>query len=112
MAGLATNAFLYMYAMIEVDKIRQVVNACPFNGYIVSKTCPNRLEDGGLGPDLGVATHAGLGRRDTGKCSFFNRCVAVAAIDSHAGNMMLVAEGDRLIERHIHLADVVDAVDV
>ena len=111
-AGLATDAFVNVYAMIEVDKIWKVVNASPFDGYIVAKTCANRFENGCFGPDLGVATHAGLGRRNTGKCSFFNRGVAVAAIDPHAGYMVLVAEGDGLIARYINLADVVDAVDV
>src|SRR3989338_4235505 len=70
----------------------------------------HRLERGRVRPDLRVAVHAGLGGRDTGEGALFNRGVAVAAVNPHAADVVLVAEGDGLGERDVRLGDVVGAV--
>ena len=112
MARLAADALVDMYVVLEVDKIRQVVDARPLQGGIISEARPHRLENSCLGPDLGMTAHAGFRRWDTGKRCFLHRRVAEAAVDTHAGYVMLVAEGRRLVFGHAHVIDVVDPIDV
>src|SRR5947208_230796 len=46
-----------------------------------------------------MATHAGLGRRHAREARFFDRGMAVAAVDAEPSNVVLVAERHRLPER-------------
>src|SRR5436305_4920692 len=72
--------------------------------------CPEavayRLQVSGGGPYLGVAIHAGFGRRDPGKTRFFDRGMTVTAVQPQAGHMMLVAERDWLVGRNMLSSDV------
>ena len=56
--------------------------------------------------------HAGLGGGDAGKGAYFDRGMAIAAVYAHAGNVVLMAEVDGLVNRHVDLIDKVDAVDI
>ena len=112
MTGLASNAFGDVNVVLEVDEIRQVVYSSPLERRVVAETRPDRFEYGRLGPDQGVTAHAGFRRGKARKGRFFYSGVAVAAIDTHTGHMVLVAEGDRLVLRHAHMADVVEPIDV
>lgn len=112
MTGLAADSPVDMYVVLEVDKIRQVVNARPLQGGIISEAGPHRLENSCLGPDFRVTGHAGFRRWDTGKRSFLHRRVAEAAVDTHAGYVVLMTEGRRLIFGHANVTDVVDPIDV
>src|SRR5262249_55646047 len=49
-------------------------------------------------PDLRMTGHAGFSRRKTSEGRFLDARVAIATIDSEAGNVMLMAERDRLGE--------------
>ena len=90
-----------MDAVVEVDKVRQVMHARPAQRLVLTEARANRLEVGTRIPDLGVAVDAGLGRRDARRRRDFNRRVAVAALDANAAGVMLVAELDRLLDESV-----------
>ena len=57
----AGDAFVHMGAVIEIDKVRQVMDAIPCDGLSAKKAVPDRLKHRGVFPDLRVARHARLG---------------------------------------------------
>ena len=97
-AGDAADALVHVDAVVEVHEIRQIVDADPGQGLVVAKTGPHRLQNGRVIPDLRVAVHARLGRGDVGEGGFLDRRVAIPAIESHAADVMGVAELDRLFD--------------
>jgi len=103
---LASNALVHVNSVIEVNEIRNVVDPDPFNGTIFAKTGAHRLERGTVCPHLLVAIHADLCRWNSGKGGSLYRCVAIAAVNAQATDMMLVAERNRLIARYELIADV------
>ena len=62
----ATDAFVDMDAVIEVDVVRQVVNTIPTQRLTISKTIPHWSQHGRLIPEFAMTVHANLGRRQTG----------------------------------------------
>src|SRR5690242_3816184 len=54
-----------------------------------------------IGPHLGMTTHAGVGGRDAGEEGFFDRIMAIAAINAEARDVVLMTEGNRLDQRHV-----------
>ena len=59
-----------------------------------------------------MAGHTGFSGRDPGKGAYLDSGVAIATVDSHAGNMVFMAEMNRLVNGHIDLIDEVSAVDI
>ena len=72
MAHLAGDSFCQVDAVVEVDEVRQVVDSNPFQRLACLIACPDRLKNLGVRPDLGVACHAGMCGRDTGKGGLFS----------------------------------------
>jgi len=101
MAGRAANAFCYVNAVVKVGKLRNVVNAFPFDGLVVAEAGPDGLKIRAVCPDLAVSVHTRLGRRQTGRRRRLNRGVTVAAIDTVIANVVLMAELDRLLLLHV-----------
>ena len=97
-AGRATDAFVQMDAVVEVNVIRQIVNADPFEGPAGLPALTHRLKDRRVFPNLRMARHANLRRRNAGEGGAFDRGVAVTAINSEAADMMLMAERHRLLD--------------
>ena len=97
-AGLAADALLHVDAVVEVDEVGQVVHARPLQRLVVAEAGAHRLEDRRVRPDLRVAVHAGLGRRDAGERRRLDRRVAVAAVDAVVEHVVLVAELHRLLD--------------
>ena len=62
-----SNAFIEMDAVVEIDKIRQVVDAAPFERFPGPPTGAHRLQHRAGVPDLGVAIHTGRGWGNIGK---------------------------------------------
>src|SRR6185437_3882814 len=60
----------------------------------------------GIRADLGMAVHAGLGGRNTGKAGIFNRGVAIAAIKPQSCGVMLMAERYGLLRRFMLPGDI------
>jgi hypothetical protein len=100
MAGFAAHALLHMDAVIEVDKIGKIVNSHPGDRLIGPIAGANHFQLRTVGPDLRVAIHTSLGRRDVGKPGIFDGGVTVAAIDTHGANMVRMAELDGLHAGH------------
>src|SRR5688572_22355292 len=98
MTGRAADSLLHVNAVVEVHEVRQIVHTRPFQGRVVAKTRPNRLENGGATPDLRMAIHAGFRRRDVREGGLLDRRMAIPAIDPHAPYVVGVAELDRLFD--------------
>ena len=111
-AGLAADSLVDVDAVVEVNEIGQVVDPVPGDGRIVPEAGAHRFEHGRFAPDLGMAGHAGFCGRDAGKGALFDGGVAVATVESHAGDVVLVAERDGLIQGNIDPGDEVGAVAV
>ena len=63
MAAFAPNALGDVDAVIEIDVIRKIGHAMPRNRLVVGQAFAYRRERRGIGPDLRMAGHAGIGRR-------------------------------------------------
>lgn len=111
MAGGAANALVYMNAVIEVDVVRQVVDASPCNRPAAPETRSHWLQEFSVRPNLSVAAHAGFGRRNTCEGRGFHRRMAIAAIYAIVGDVMLMAEGNWLILRYSNIGREVTTVD-
>ena len=96
MAGFATHALIKVDAVIKIDVIGHRVDTPPDQGVPGTKALPHRFQHGGVAPDLRMAVHAGLGRRDAGKAGYLDRRMAIAAINSFIAYVMGMAEGHRL----------------
>ena len=99
-AGRAPNAFVDVDAVIEIHKIWQLIDARPNERSIGPETRPDRLQQVGVRPDLPVAIHAGLRRRNARKTGNFDRRMTIAAIQPKTSHMVLMAEGHRLLPRY------------
>src|ERR1700760_3368023 len=82
------------------------MDAHPFQRLPRAEAVTDGLKHGGAGPDLRMAVHAGLGGRNSGKAGVLNRGMAVAAIQADAGNVMLMAEWNRLLRRNMLGGDI------
>ena len=70
--GRTSNSPVNVNTVIEIDETWEIVHARPLNRLIRSKTFAHRLKHGTVGPNLRMAIHAGLGRRDAGEGTFFD----------------------------------------
>jgi hypothetical protein len=59
-----------------------------------------------------MAVHAGLGRRKTRETRRFDARVAVTAVEPLAADMMLMAERNRLVTRHVLASQVVRQIQL
>src|SRR6266550_3425581 len=92
MTGRTTHAFVYMNAVIEISKVRQVVHSNPLDWLARAKAFANRLQIGAVRPNLFVTVHAGGSGRQTRGGSRFHGCMTVAAIDAVVADVMLMTE--------------------
>ena len=97
MACRATHTFIHVNAVIEVGKVRQIVNANPLNRLTGAKTIANGFEIRTIGPDLFVAVHARRGRRQSRGRGRFDGSVTVAAIDAVITDVMFMTELNGLL---------------
>src|SRR5437764_15076699 len=96
MTGVTTHTLGDVNAVIEVHEVRQLVDASPLQGFARTIAGSDGLQQLRVGPDLRMAIHAGLGRRNAREARGLNRGMAIAAIDSKSGDVMLMAEGHGL----------------
>src|ERR1700733_10168476 len=106
MTGVAADSLIDMNAVIEVHEVGELVHAGPLQRVTGLVAGAYGFEQLGVSPDLRVAVHAGLGRRDAGKTRGLDRGVTVAAIDAQTGNVVLMAERDWLRLLHPREGDV------
>ena len=71
-AGIAANALGDVNAVIEIDEVGELVDSRPLQRFAGAVAGADRLEQLGVGPDLRVAVHAGLRRRNSREAGGFN----------------------------------------
>ena len=99
MATLAADALVDVNAVIEIDEIRQIVDARPPDRFAGAETGAHRFQRRAGDPDLRVAVHAGLGGRNVGEAGSLHRGVAIAAIDPDRAHVVRMAERNGLFPR-------------
>ena len=77
----ASHSLVNVNAVIEVDKVWNVVYSNPQNRVVLSKARSNWFQGRTGRPDLFVAIHANFGRWNSGKGSALDGRVAVSTID-------------------------------
>src|SRR6476646_2320516 len=92
----AADALGNVYVVTEEHIIREHGHAIPFQRNIAGKAFTHGCEHRRAGPDLRMAGHASVRRRQTGMRSFGDRGVAVAAVDAELAIVMAVAKWHRL----------------
>ncbi len=112
MARIATHTLGDVNAVIEKNEVRELVHSRPLKRLSRAVTRAHRLQQLRVGPDLRMAVHAGARRRNACEARDFNRGVAIAAIDTQTGNVMLMAEGHGLRLAHACISDVGRALNL
>src|SRR5262249_37079760 len=64
-ARFARHTAMNVNAVIEVNEVGQIVHARPTDRTVLAKTGAHRFEHRAIGPNLRVAVHAGLCRRNS-----------------------------------------------
>src|SRR5258706_13939193 len=95
-AGVAAHTLINVNAVIEVHEIRHLIDARPLQRFAAPEAFTHRFQQRRVGPDLRMAIHAGLGRRNAGETRLLDRSVTIAPVNTESGHVMLVAEGHRL----------------
>src|SRR5437879_5466424 len=57
---LATYPFIDVDRMAEINEVREIVNAGPDQGLVITEAGADRLKQRSAGPNLRMAVHAGL----------------------------------------------------
>src|ERR1700674_5628136 len=89
-AGFTTDSLGNVNTVVEVNEIRQIVDARPWDRVAGPVTGPHRLQRRTREPDLRMAVHAGSSGRDVGKTRGLDRRVAIAAVDADPAHVMLM----------------------
>ena len=71
-AGRTVNPPPNVNAVIEVDKVGQIVHTRPFQRAVLAKAGAHGFEGRTIGPNLGMAIHAGLRGGYSRKTALFN----------------------------------------
>lgn len=104
-AGRAANTFVNVNGVIEVNVVRQDVNAVPEDGLAGRSAVPHGLQQRAAGKKLGMAGHADLRGGHAREGRFLHRGVAIATVHLQLAHMVPMAKGDRLADRHPNLGD-------
>lgn len=99
MTSRAIDPGLHVNAVVEVDEVRNIVNAFPPDRLIGLPAPAHGFELRAIEPHLAVAAHAQLRGRNTGMCRALGAAVAVQAIDRVVTNVMAMVELDWLLDR-------------
>ena len=106
MTGDAADTFLHVNAMIKVGEVGQVVHSPPGDRHPSPITLAYRLEHLAFGPDLIVTVHADFCRRHSREVRYFDRDMAVTAVNAQPTHVVLMAELDGLLTRNVNIRDV------
>ena len=112
MTGIAAHTFINVNTVIEIHEVRQLIHSRPLQRSVRSIAFPHWFEQRGIRPDLRVAVHACLRRRNTGEAGGLNGRMAVATVDPQAGHMMLVTERHRLGLGHARISHIRRTLDL
>ena len=99
--GGTASALLHVNAVIEINNIRQLIDAGPMERLLSRDALSHRLQHVSFGPDLRMTGQAGFGGRQARESGSFDGGVAVTTIKTESGDVVLMAKWDGLRERHI-----------
>ncbi len=105
------DAFVHVNAVIEISKVGKVVHPRPLDRLARAPALSDRFEIRAVRPDLRMAIHACLGRRNPGEGELLDRRVTIAAINSVIADVMLMAELNGLLARNVGLSVIRRAVE-
>ena len=94
--GVAADTLGDVNAVIEINEVRELVDARPLQRFAGAIAGADGLKQLSVRPDLRVAVHARLGRGNSRETGSLDRGVTVAAVDAESGDVMLMAEWNRL----------------
>ena len=109
--GAASDALGDVDRVIEIDVIRQPVDLAPADRLMEREAGAHRREHLGLGVELRVAGHAGVGRRHARHRRGFDARMAIAAVETETADVMLMTERDWLAGRDGAIGDVLGPHD-
>ena len=95
----ATDAFVYVNAVIEINEVGKVVNPSPPYWLAGAPALANGFEIRAVRPDLRMAIHAGLGRRNSRVSQLLDSGVTVAAVDAVISDVMFMTKLNGLFAR-------------
>jgi len=95
-ARVAADTLGHVNAVVKENEVGERVDARPLQRFARAIAGADGLKQLGVRPDLRMAVHTGLRRRNPGETGGFDRCMAVAAVDAESGDVMLMAERNRL----------------
>lgn len=110
--SVAANSLGHVNAVIEKDKVRKLIHAGPLQRLAGAVARAHRLKQLSIGPYLRVTIHTGACRRNSGETGNFDRGVAIAAIDSQSGDVVLMAERHGLRLANAFVGDVWRALNL
>lgn len=98
MTGGAADALGDVNAMVEIDKVRQLVQALPAQDFLAARCADQRAQGRLIRIELRMAGHTGGYGGNSGKRRLFHGRMTVAALDAGIAHVMLVTEGYRLFQ--------------
>ena len=101
----ATDSVGHVGGMIEVDELRQLVDALPANRSMVEPAFAYRRQTSGFLPDLAMAVHTDCGGRHPRVFRARDFIVAIDAVDPVVANMVAMVEGEATVKRFFREAD-------
>ena len=105
-AHVATDSLGDMNAVVKKHEVGKRVDSRPLQRLARTIAGAYGLEQGCIGPDLRVAVHAGFGRRNSGETGVLDRGMAIATVNAESGDVMLMAEWNRLRLPHTFVGHV------
>ena len=104
--GRAADALVYMNAVIEINEVGKIVHSSPLDRLARPPAFADRLEIRAVRPDLRMAIHTGLSRRNACVGKLLDGGVAVTAIDAVISDVMFMTELNGLFAGEISLSVV------
>jgi hypothetical protein len=90
MTVITVDTTLNVNRVVEVHKVRDLVNLRPLHRYVFVITLTNRLEERAVIPNLRVTGHTGMRSGIACLGRLLDACVAVTAIDTQLGHVVFV----------------------
>ena len=97
-AAFAPDALRNVDAVVEVDEIRELVEALPAQRSAAAECLDHRRQYRLIGVELGVAGHARRDRRYARECRLLYRGVTIPTANSVIADVVLVTERHRLLD--------------
>jgi len=101
MASRATDTFVHMNRVIEIRKVRQIMDPHPLERFPGLKAGPHRFKIRTVSPYLFMTAHTDLSRRHARRCRSLHRCMAIAAINAVVADVVFMTELNGLLTLYV-----------